>query len=61
MNEVQKMAVELLEELKDLTPEQIEQLRTEWFDKMEKEEKDTVFRVGEFIHVVCNMAIEKSK
>ena len=40
MNEVQKMAVELLEEMKELTPEQIEQLRTEWFDKMEKEEKD---------------------
>lgn len=61
MSEVEIMAVELLEELKDLTPEQIEQIRTEWFDKMEREDKDTVFRVGKFIHIVCNMAIEWRK
>lgn len=61
MSEVQLMAVELLEEMKDLTPEQIEQIRTEWFDQMEKEDRDTTFRVAKFIHVLCDMAIEKAK
>ena len=61
MSEVQLMAVELLEEMEDMTPEQIEQIRTEWFDKMEKEDRDTTFRVGKFIHILCDMAIEKTK
>lgn len=32
-----------------------------WFDKMEKEDRDTTFRVGKFIHVLCDMAIEKAQ
>lgn len=61
MSEIDKMTLDLLADMEDMTPEQIEQIRTEWFDKMEREDKETTFRVGEFINVLCDVAINRAK
>lgn len=38
MTEVEKMTVELLEEMDDMSPEDIENFRKEWFEKLEPEQ-----------------------
>ena len=35
MTEVERMTVELLEEMDDMSPEDIENFRREWFEKLE--------------------------
>lgn len=38
MTEVERMTVELLEEMDDMSPEDIENFRREWFEKLEPEQ-----------------------
>lgn len=51
MSEEEKMVLELLEEMKDMDSEQC-------FEKMDTE---TSYRLGKFINVLCDIAIDRAK
>ena len=58
MTEVERMTVELLEEMDDMSPEDIENFRREWFEKLEPEQ---IRKVDDYVNAVCDVAISRAK
>ena len=55
MTEVERMTVELLEEMED-----IENFRREWFEKLEPEQIRNE-KVDDYVNAVCDVAISRAK
>lgn len=60
MTEVERMTVELLEEMDDMSPEDIENFRREWFEKLEPEQIRNE-KVDDYVNAVCDVAISRAK
>ena len=59
LTEVERMTVDLLKEMDDLSPEAIENFRREWFEKPEQGKVHSE-KVDNYINVVCDVAIERA-
>lgn len=60
MTEVERMTVELLKEMDDMLPENIENLRKEWFEKLEPGQIRNE-KVDNYVNAVCDVAINRAK
>ena len=60
MTEVERMTAELLEEMDDMSPEDIENFRREWFEKLEPEQIRNE-KVDDYVNAVCDVAISRAK
>ena len=54
------MTVELLKEMDDMLPENIENLRKEWFEKLEPGQIRNE-KVDNYVNAVCDVAINRAK
>lgn len=59
LTEVERMTVDLLKEMDDLSPEAIENFRRECFEKPEQGKVHSE-KVDNYINVVCDVAIERA-
>ena len=60
MTEVERMTVELLKEMDDMLPEDIENFRKEWFEKLEPGQIRNE-KVDNYVNTVCDVAINRAK
>lgn len=60
MTEVERMTVELLKEMDNLSPEDIENFRKEWFEKLEPGQIHNE-KVDNYVNAVCDVAISRAK
>lgn len=60
MTEVERMTVELLKEMDDMLPENIENFRKEWFEKLEPGQSRNE-KVDNYVNAVCDVAINRAK
>lgn len=60
MTEVERMTVELLKEMDDMLPENIENFRKEWFEKLEPGQIQNE-KVDNYVNAVCDVAINRAK
>ena len=60
MSEVEKITVELLKEMDDMSPETIENFRKEWFERLELR-KIRNKKVDNYVNAVCDVAINRAK
>ena len=60
MTEVERMTVELLKEMDDMLPENIENFRKEWFEKLEPGQIRNE-KVDNYVNAVCDVAINRAK
>ncbi len=58
MTQVERMVVDLLKEMDDMSPEAIENLRREWFENPVKIRSD---KVDNYVNAVCDVAIMRAK
>lgn len=61
MTEVEKLTVELLREFDGMSPETIEDLRTEWIEQLKAGDPEMYQRVEGFVNAVCDVAIDRAK
>nr|DAV00757.1 MAG TPA: hypothetical protein [Caudoviricetes sp.] len=54
------MTVELLKEMDDMLPENIENFRKEWFEKLEPGQIRNE-KVDNYVNAVCDVAINRAK
>lgn len=59
MTEVEKMTVELLEEMEDMSPDTIENFRREWFEKLRQQPQNE--KVDKYVNALCDVAINRAK
>ena len=60
MTEAERMTVELLKEMDDMSLEAIENFRREWFEKSEQGEVRGE-EVDNYVNAVCDVAIDRAK
>lgn len=60
MTEIERMTVELLKEMDDMLPEDIENFRKEWFEKLEPGQIRNE-KVDNYVNAVCDVAINRAK
>ena len=60
MTEVERMTVELLKEMDDMLPENIENFRKERFEKLEPGQIRNE-KVDNYVNAVCDVAINRAK
>ena len=60
MTEVERLTMELLKEMDDMSPEDIENFRKEWFEKLEPEQIRNE-KVDDYVNAVCDVAISRAK
>ena len=60
MTEVERMTVELLKEMDDMLPENIENFRKELFEKLEPGQSRNE-KVDNYVNAVCDVAINRAK
>lgn len=61
MTEIEKMTVELLNEMDGMSPQNIEELRTEWIEQLKAGNAERYQRVEGFVNAVCDVAIDRTK
>ncbi len=61
MTEVERLTIELLNELDGMSPEVIEGLRTEWIEQLKGGNAERYQRVEGFVNAVCDVAIDRTK
>lgn len=61
MTEVERMIGEILHEMDDMSPEDIEELRGEWLAAMKERNPKSYEKVVHFIDSVCDVAINRAK
>lgn len=61
MNEVERMVGEILHEMYDMSPKEIEELRVEWMAAMKERNPKSYEKVAHFIDSVCDVAINRAK
>lgn len=61
MAELEEMIAEILHELDDMSPEDIEEIRTEWLAELKKSNPKSYEKVANFVNVVSDVAISRAK
>lgn len=61
MTEIEKLVVELLHEFDGMSPETIEELRTEWIKELKTRDAERFPRVEKFVNTVCDVAIGRAR
>lgn len=60
MPEIERLTMELSMEMDDMLPEAIENLRKEWFEKLEPGQIRNE-KVDNYVNAVCDVAISRAK
>ena len=60
MPEIERLTTELLMEMDDMSPEAIENLRKEWFEKLEPGQIRNE-KVDNYVNAVCDVVISRAK
>lgn len=61
MTEAEKLTIELLNELDGMSPEIIEEIRTEWIDQLKAGDAERYQGVEDFVNAVCDVAIDRAE
>ena len=59
MTEAETMTMELLKEMDDMSPEAIENVRREWFEKSESSRIRSE-KVDNYVNTICDVAIARA-
>jgi len=61
MEEIERLTIELLHEFDGMSPETIEDLRTEWIEELKSRDAERFARVERYVNAVCDVAIDRAK
>lgn len=59
MNEITKLAIEMIEELMELSVPEINEVREEWLKECQRNRKVDQNFIGKFVNYTCDYAIRK--